>query len=640
MRAAGSRRGKSYINAVARAAKRAGSGAARSSRKFTGARIGRGGAAGRLLASRGRYAKLRGRRAIVKARIERLGGKGAAAARAHLRYLQRDAALGDGKDAGLYSANSDRADGGAFLERGQDDRHQFRFIVSAEDGAVYEDLRPMIRRLMAKMEEDLGTKLEWVAADHRDTGHPHTHIILRGKDDRGENLVIAPEYISRGMRERVAELVSLDLGPRSDREIEERLRRDVDAERVTSTDRRLVRMAGEDLTITVGGRDRLDEAILTGRLRKLERFGLAEPLGEARWRLAEDVEDSLRAMGERGDIIRTMQRAFSAEARVRNTAALRIFDPAAHGPIVGRLVQRGLADEGRDRHYLIIDACDGNAWYVGAGVAESIEPLPDRAVLLVEAAASELRAVDHTIAEIAAANDGRYSAELHADYDPAARPEFIATHARRLEAMRRGVGLVREDDGSWQIGPDHLERVQRFEARIARDRPVAVAVLSPLPLERLADYRGATWLDAELAARDAIPLRDAGFGREVREALGARRNWLLTEQLAAERNGNLEFAPGALDRLRRAEWVRTTAMLSRSLGKDFVEAEPGTHIAGVVRRPVDLASGRFAVIEGEREFSLVPWRPVLTRAIGREVHGVARSSGISWTIGRARSLER
>ena len=640
MRALGSGRGRAYLNAVVHAAKRAGAGAASSSRKFTGARLGRGSAVGRLLASRGRYAKIRARRAIIKARIVRLGGKGVAAARAHLRYIQRDASVGDGKDGGLYSANSDRADGVAFLERGQDDRHQFRFIVSPEDGAEYDDLRPLIRRLMARMEEDLGTRLDWVAADHRDTGYPHTHIIVRGKDDRGENLVIAPEYISRGMRERVAELVSLDLGPRSDREIEDRLRRDVDAERLTGTDRRLARMAGEELTLTISGRDRFDEAILTGRLRKLERFGLAEPQGEARWRLADDLQNALRVMGERGDIVRTMQRAFSAEHRRRDTAALRIFDPAKHGPILGRLVERGLADEGRDRHYLIVDACDGNAWYVAAGNADAVEPLPDRAIVMVEPRASGVRAVDRTIAEIATANDGRYSAKLHAAHDPSASPEFIATHVRRLEAMRRGVGLVREDDGIWNIASDHLARVERFEARMTRDRPIIVVLLSPLPLERLSGRHGATWLDGELEARDPVPLRDAGFGREVRDALQARRSWLLAEELAAERNGSLEFLPGALDRLRRGEWARTTAMLGQSLGKQFVEAEPGTQLSGVVRRPVDLASGRFAVIEGEREFSLVPWRPVLARAIGREVHGISRSGGISWTLGRARSLER
>ena len=593
-----------------------------------------------MLATRGRYAKLRARRAIVKARIVRLGGKGVAAARAHLRYVQRDAAVGEGKDAGLYSASSDRADGNAFLERGQDDRHQFRFIVSAEDGASYDDLRPLIRRLMTRMEEDLGTRLDWVAADHRDTGHPHSHIILRGKDDRGENLVIAPEYISHGMRERVAELVSLDLGPRSDHEIEERLRRDVGAERLTATDRRLNRAANEDRILEVRGRDRFDEAILTGRLRKLERFGLAAAQSERCWRLADNFLDALRAMGERGDIIRTMQSAFSGENCKRDNTALRIFDPDEHGSIVGRVVARGLADESRDRHYLVIDACDGNAYYIAAGIAEAIEPLPESAVVLVEPANSGPSTVDRTIAEVAAANGGRYSADLHASHDPSARPEFVATHVRRLEAMRRGMGIVRETDGTWMLGPDHLKGVDRFEARMARDRPVSVVMLSPLPLERLPESRDATWLDSELATQDPVPLRDGGFGREVRNALCARRSWLIAEQLAAERDGNLVFVPGAIERLRRAEWARTTAMLTQNLGKEYVEAEFGTHVAGVVRRSVDLASGRFALVEGEREYSLVPWRPVLARALGREVSGVSRRGGISWTIGRARGLER
>ena len=51
------------------------------------------------------------------------------------------------------------------------DRHQFRFIVAAEDGAEYQDLKPMIRRLMAQAEKDLGTKLDWVAVNHFNTGH-------------------------------------------------------------------------------------------------------------------------------------------------------------------------------------------------------------------------------------------------------------------------------------------------------------------------------------------------------------------------------------------------------------------------------------------------------------------------------------
>src|SRR3546814_17815790 len=85
--------------------------------------------------------------------------------------------------------------------------------------------------------EDLGTRLDWVAVDHYNTGHPHTHIVLRGRDDRGKDLVIARDYITTGMRERAAEIVSFDLGPRSDREVENRLRVVVGQERFTSLDR-------------------------------------------------------------------------------------------------------------------------------------------------------------------------------------------------------------------------------------------------------------------------------------------------------------------------------------------------------------------------------------------------------------------
>ncbi len=77
---------------------------------------------------------------------------------------------------------------------------------------------------MDRMEQDLGTKLDWVAVDHFNTGHPHTHIVVRGKDDKGADLVIARDYMTTGIRERAAELVDLDLGPRTDREIAQALR--------------------------------------------------------------------------------------------------------------------------------------------------------------------------------------------------------------------------------------------------------------------------------------------------------------------------------------------------------------------------------------------------------------------------------
>src|SRR3954451_976166 len=158
-------------------------------RRFDGSRIGRGSASGRILGASNRHSGPRSRRAVVNARIVRLAGSGARAAVAHLRYLQRDGTTREGERGTLYSADLDNADGKAFLERGTDDRHQFRFIVAAEDGAEYEDLKPMIRRLMAQAEKDLRTRLDWVAVDHFNTGHPHNHILVRGRDDRDKDLV-------------------------------------------------------------------------------------------------------------------------------------------------------------------------------------------------------------------------------------------------------------------------------------------------------------------------------------------------------------------------------------------------------------------------------------------------------------------
>ncbi len=641
MRAAGSRKGRKYLHAVLAAAARSGMPKRTGGRRFGGSRIGRGGVAARMLGARDRFGGLRARRAIVKTRLVRLGRKGLAGARAHLRYIQRDGVTREGDPGRLYSAAEDGADGKAFVERCAGDRHQFRFIVSAEDGAEYEDLRPLVRRFMARMEEDLGTRLDWVAADHVDTLHPHTHIMLRGVDDRGGNLVIAPDYIKRGMRERLTELVTLDLGPKTELEIQQRLIRDVQAERLTPIDRRLLWDMDGTRVVQAAGRTMLDHAIRTGRLRKLESLGLAEPAGGGRWRLHADLEPRLRALGERGDIIRTMQRALTSAGMECAPADQLVFRPEPGASVTGRVVARGLADELGDRHYLLVDGLDGRTHYVDIGRGDATEPLPRGAIVRVSARQAGARDSDQRIAAVAAANGGRYSADLHLAADKGTSAAFAEAHVRRLEAVRRSVGAVeRLFDGSWTIPADYIEQAARHEQLQARGRPVEVALLSSVPLEQLPDADGATWLDRKLIGEDPSPVRDGGFGREVRGALALRRAWLLDQGLASEDQGVTRFAPALLSDLERRELQRTAAAFASESGKMFQEQVPGARIEGVVRRRVDLHSGRFALIENAHEFSLVPWRPVLERAIGREVSGRVRSGAtISWTLGRERGIE-
>jgi type IV secretory pathway VirD2 relaxase len=627
--------------AIARGGGRKRGGASSRHRIFYGNRIGRGTGVGRVLASRDRHAAFRTRRVVIKTRLIKLAGRSLNGARVHLRYLQRDGVTREGLPGDLYDAKLDRADGAAFLERSEGDRHQFRFIVSPEDAIEYQDLKDFTRRLMRRMAEDLDTELDWVAVDHYNTGHPHSHIVLRGKDERGADLIIAREYLSHGMRERAAEIVTLDLGPRTDREIEARLRAEVDQERFTSIDRRLLREAEHGIVRSgsVAG-DTFHQTLRAGRLQKLRRLDLAEETGPGQWKLAEDLEPVLRRIGERGDIIKTMHRDMARDGLVRGAADLAIYDstePDA-GRLVGRVVARGLSDELNDRHYVTVDGVDGRAHYVDLGRADAAEPLAAGSIVSIEPRPTGPRASDRTVAEIAAAHGGRYSLDLHLNHDRTATAAFAETHLRRLEAMRRGgIGVEREPDGTWIIAPDHLERAAAYEQMQARSSPVIVQTLSTLPLDRQVSAEGATWLDRELMADAKTPTRDAGFGRDVRDALGQRRRWLIEQELAREEQDRVIYRANMLALLRRRELARVGAQLSAELGLHYAQPYPGERIEGIYRRRLDLASGRYALIEKSREFTLVPWRPALERNLGKAVSGIPRGDTISWTLGRQRS---
>jgi type IV secretory pathway VirD2 relaxase len=640
IRSKGGKKAKRFLHQVLAATALAGGVGSKKKSGFTGARLGRGASVARIMASRDRLAGYRSRRGIIKARIVRLGGKGLVNAHAHLRYVERDGTTRDGEPAPLYSRDTDDANGKAFLERGSGDRHQFRFIVSAEDGDQYDDLKPLTRSLMQQVEKDLGTKLDWVAVDHFNTGHPHSHIILRGVDDRGKDLIIARDYLGAGMRSRLEQIVERDLGPRTTLEIESRLHKDIDAERLTSTDRALMRDMDDERAVSSRHRDRMFQSLRAGRLQKLEQLGLADGLGGGRWQLAEELDVKLRALGERGDIIKVLNRTLKAKGLDRSPSTQRLHTLAGSidKPIIGRIVARGLSNEYRDRHYLIVDGLDGTVHYIDIGKGDAVAPIPKDALVEISPRSGGVRVVDQSIAAVAAANDGRYDIDAHLAHDPSASERFAESHIRRLEAMRRaGSGLERAADGSWTIAPDHLERVKDYEAKLAKDRPVILKTLSSLRLDQQQKFNGATWLDQELASEAPAPVYNAGFGKEMKAALTQRRQWLMAQGLGEKGEYGLwKPAPNLLDQLRRRELLRVAGQLSRELGLNFVESRNGDRIDGIVKRHIDLAQGRFALIEKSREFTLVPWRDVLEKQIGKQVGGIMRDSGVSWTIGRGR----
>jgi hypothetical protein len=208
-----------------------------------------------------------------------------------------------------------------------------------------------------------------VAVDHWNTEHPHVHVIVRGRTDDGHDLVISRDYIREGMRARAQQLVTLELGPRSDREIRNSLQMQAEAERWTRLDRALAREAVANSGVVDLRPDRSrqpDEfrAVKIARMHKLEGLGLAQPITPSRWVLSDNAEHTLRELGERNDIIRRIHRGL-AEKGWERRAGDYVLDGGSRGaPVVGRLVSRGVDDELKGSAYVVIDGVDGRAHHL------------------------------------------------------------------------------------------------------------------------------------------------------------------------------------------------------------------------------------------------------------------------------------
>ncbi len=551
-------RARSFVGQVLRAANRAG-GQGQELRTSAGSRFGRG--RGAAITSGLRNPN---RRVAVKARVVRhQGGRyRAAPLDLHLRYLQREGVDRQGRDARMFDAGSDAADDRAFADRCEDDRHHFRFMVSPEDAGELESLRETTRDLMAQAERDLGTRLDWIAVDHWNTDNPHVHVLVRGVTDDGADLVISRDYISHGLRARAEALVSLELGPKSEREINAALERQVPAERWTGLDQALRRLAEHDdgrIDLRPGAPepDRETRRLLVGRAQVLERLGLAEPEGPAVWRLRPDHEATLRALGERGDIIKSLHRAMGEQ---RAAAELAPHGEQSADPILGRLVGRGLHDEVGGEAFVVIDGVDGRAHHLR---------LP--------------------------------SLDAAGDTPVGGLVEF------RPSGEAKGPGLL-------------LHR-------------------SDLGLADQVKAEGATWLDRQLVTREPASLAHTGFGAEARAALQARGESLEGKGLARRAGAGWVFAKDLIQTLRTRELAAVAGRLAAETGLAWQPTGEGDAIAGQYRQRLNLASGRFAMIDDGLGFQLVPWSRQLERHLGKTVSGtLTPGGGVDWALGRKRGL--
>ncbi|HCH72585.1 MAG TPA: hypothetical protein DFK19_12425 [Ochrobactrum sp.] len=378
------------------------------------------------------------------------------------------------------------------------------------------------------------------------------------------------------------------------------------------------------------------------RLSKLGRMGLATEHAPGVWELNERLEPTLRELGERGDIIRTMQRSLAADGLERDPLTFRIHEGAPAAPVTGRVLDKYLANELGDNLTVVVDGIDGRTHHISNIDPVQLEDARIGSVIEIGRAEATARPSDGTIAAIA--EDGIYRPSRHleqakfegrvpgGDYEG-----YVDAHVRRLEALRRAGIAERIDADQWRIPEDFESRAAAYEA--GRSRQASVRVLSAFDLEKQIGADGVTWLDRRMIHGETADLAPTGFGQEVREAIDRRREHHIEQRDASRsRNGRVFYRRNLLATLREREVGRVGAEMAESKALPFRAATDGESVSGKFTGTVQLSSGKFAIVEKSHEFTLVPWRPVIDRQLGREVMGVVQGGSVSWQLGRQRGI--
>ncbi len=292
--------------------------------------------------------------------------------KAHGYYLARERATEKAeKNAAGFSLSEKSVDIAQRLDGWQKagDERLFKIIVSPEFGDRI-DLERHTRELMARMERDLQTTLDWVAVIHYNTEHPHAHIALRGMDQEGKPLRLPREYVKSGIRSRAEDLLTKQLGHRTIDDAIEAQRREVDQLRFTSLDRVIQRQNPdqEDYFIVcdpaqsrAGSFSGIQQQHLAARLSKLEHMELAENLGECVWRVRADFASVLRMMQRSQDRQRMLAAHGALLSDERLPFAVTSFRDITH--LQGRVLAHG-QEEYSDRMYLMIEGVDGKVHFL------------------------------------------------------------------------------------------------------------------------------------------------------------------------------------------------------------------------------------------------------------------------------------
>ena len=277
--------------------------------------------------------------------------------RAHGRYVARDSATKEGEpETAGFDAHTGRLNLSKTLDDWQraGDERMWKFISSPEFGERVD--------------------LQWAAAAHHNTEHPHFHVALRGVGGKGEVLRLDRDYVKHGIRAAAEDLCTRQLGYRTERDAEVVASREVRETRYTSLDRDIAR--GKDqsdyggsvfqfrLSAESSGLPQVRQQRIAERLTVLQIMGLATSAGPNTWAVRGDFDNVLRAMQRTKD----RQKMLHAQGVVLSDERLPLvpLDRRKFTSVEGRVLVHGEEENGRDagRSYLLLEGTDARVHHI------------------------------------------------------------------------------------------------------------------------------------------------------------------------------------------------------------------------------------------------------------------------------------
>ena len=294
----------------------------------------------------------------------------------HIKYLIRNEVGLDGNQAKFFDSESDNVDGKKFASSIAQDRHYFRFIVSPEDGAQV-DLITHAKGLVKKMEQDLGLKLNWLGVVHQNTDNSHIHLVIKGTENNGNDLIIKPDYITHGIRFRSSDLLTLELGPRSELSIIKARKRALLQDRAIAIDYKIVKLAREHNGKFTPLAFQAEVKAASIRIKHLQKLNLVtQPNNWPKnfYQIDSRLIEKLKDLEAHYDIYKKIARCGLKEAR----------QYTQNSSMIGRVINKGLQDELASDYYVVIDGVDGHKWYVDLSKYKNVEQLEVGQLVILE----------------------------------------------------------------------------------------------------------------------------------------------------------------------------------------------------------------------------------------------------------------